>query len=139
MSADASENAEPLVLSSQRILTRDGECAATLRIENGVIVEIADYNPAAENDFGELAVLPGLIDAHVHFNEPGRTEWEGLATGTAAAAAGGVTLAVDMPLNSCPVTTTLTGLLAKRQAAEGKLSIDVGFYGGIVPGNRSHI
>jgi allantoinase len=90
-------------------------------------------------DFGDLVIAPGVIDAHVHVNEPGRTEWEGFETATQAAAAGGVTTIVDMPLNSSPVTTTVAALEAKRQAAAGKCWIDVGFYGGVVPGNADHI
>ena len=80
-------------------------------------------------------LLPGLVDTHVHVNEPGRTEWEGFATATRAAAAGGVTTIVDMPLNSIPPTTTLAGLEAKRAVAEGQVRVDVGFWGGAVPGN----
>ncbi|CAK9037425.1 Probable allantoinase 1 [Durusdinium trenchii] len=80
-----------------------------------------------------------MVDVHVHLNEPGRSEWEGFETGTAAAAAGGVTLAVDMPLNSSPVTTTLEALAAKRRAANGKLSMDVGFYSGLVPGSETSV
>ena len=80
-------------------------------------------------------LLPGLVDTHVHVNEPGRTEWEGFATATRAAAAGGVTTIVDMPLNSVPPTTTVAGLEAKRAVAEGQVRVDVGFWGGAVPGN----
>jgi allantoinase len=81
----------------------------------------------------------GVVDSHVHINEPGRTEWEGFETATRAAAAGGVTTLVDMPLNSSPVTTTVDALCAKRHAAEGKCWVDVGFYGGLVPGNLEQI
>lgn len=80
-------------------------------------------------------LLPGLVDTHVHINEPGRTEWEGFASATAAAAAGGVTTLIDMPLNSVPPTTTVPNLALKLAAAEGKLSVDAGFWGGAVPGN----
>ena len=90
-------------------------------------------------DFGDLVVAPGIVDAHVHINEPGRSEWEGFATATQAAAAGGVTTVVDMPLNSSPVTTSLAALEAKRRAAVGKCWVDVGFYGGLVPGNAEQI
>jgi allantoinase len=88
---------------------------------------------------GDLVVSPGIVDAHVHINEPGRTQWEGFETATRAAAAGGATTLVDMPLNSSPVTTTVAALDAKRQAAQGKCSVDVGFYGGLVPGNLAEI
>lgn len=84
-------------------------------------------------------LIPGLVDAHVHLNEPGRTEWEGFWTGTRAAAAGGVTTVVDMPLNSIPPTTTVNGLEAKVKAAEGQCWVDVGFYGGVVPGNEGEL
>ena len=85
-------------------------------------------------DVGDRVVLPGLVDTHVHINEPGRTEWEGFATATRAAAAGGITTLVDMPLNSSPVTTTAEALALKLEAARGKLWVDCGFYGGVVPG-----
>ncbi len=90
-------------------------------------------------DVGDRVVLPGLVDAHVHINEPGRTEWEGFETATRAAAAGGITSLFDMPLNSSPVTTTAEALKQKLEAARGKLRVDCGFYGGIVPGVRGQI
>ena len=86
-------------------------------------------------DHSPHVLLPGIVDAHVHLNEPGRTEWEGFYTGTRAAASGGVTTVVDMPLNAIPPTTTVAGLREKIAAAQGKCWVDVGFYGGIVPGN----
>ena len=86
-------------------------------------------------DYSPQILLPGIVDAHVHLNEPGRTEWEGFWTGTQAAASGGVTTVIDMPLNAIPPTTTLQGLREKVKAAEGQCWVDVGFYGGIVPGN----
>jgi allantoinase len=90
-------------------------------------------------DAGELLVLPGLVDTHVHVNEPGRTDWEGFATATRAAAAGGVTTLIDMPLNISPVTTTAGALRLKRQAAAGQCWVDVGFHGGVVPGNAAEV
>ncbi|KAI9643289.1 Allantoinase [Ciborinia camelliae] len=84
-------------------------------------------------------ILPGLVDAHVHLNEPGRTEWEGFNTGTKAAASGGVTTVIDMPLNAIPPTTTLNGLQEKIKAAQGQCWVDVGFYGGIIPGNANEL
>ena len=87
-------------------------------------------------DVGDAVVMPGGVDTHVHVNEPGRTDWEGFVTATRAAAAGGITTIVDMPLNSLPVTTSVEALDAKRRAAEGKCMIDVGAWGGVVPGNQ---
>jgi hypothetical protein len=86
-------------------------------------------------DAGDLVVMPGLVDTHVHVNEPGRTDWEGFETATRAAAAGGVTTLLDMPLNSIPATTTVAALHEKARAARGKTWVDVGFIGGVVPGN----
>src|SRR5581483_8492370 len=90
---------------------------------------------AREIDLGALALLPGLVDTHVHVNEPGRTEWEGFATATRAALAGGVTTICDMPLNSLPPTTSVAALREKQAAAEGQCWVDVAFWGGAVPGN----
>ncbi len=87
----------------------------------------------------DVVLMPGLVDSHVHVNEPGHTDWEGFASATAAAAAGGTTTLIDMPLNSIPVTTSPSALQAKRQAAEGQCHIDVGFLGGVVPGNSDHL
>jgi allantoinase len=90
-------------------------------------------------DYSPKLLIPGLVDAHVHLNEPGRTEWEGFWTGTRAAAFGGVTTVVDMPLNAIPPTTTVANLNEKVAAAQGKCWVDVGFYGGIIPGNEKHL
>jgi allantoinase len=90
-------------------------------------------------DAGELVVLPGLVDAHVHINEPGRTEWEGFLSATEAAAAGGTTTLVDMPLNSIPATTSVAALDAKRAAARDRLHVDCAFWGGVVPGNAAEL
>lgn len=90
-------------------------------------------------DYSPRILLPGLVDAHVHLNEPGRTEWEGFWTGTRAAAFGGVTTVVDMPLNAIPPTTTVENLHTKIEAAKGKCWVDVGFYGGVVPGNAGDL
>ena len=111
-----------------------------MRIRDGVIVDVGAYD--ADADGAEVVVLaddevllPGLVDTHVHVNEPGRTDWEGFASATRAAAAGGVTTIVDMPLNSIPPTTTVAALEAKRAVAAGQAYVDVGFWGGAVPGN----
>src|SRR6185503_13439577 len=86
-------------------------------------------------DAGPLIVMPGLVDTHVHLNDPGRADWEGIESGTRAAAAGGVTALVDMPLNSVPSTVDVAGLEAKLRAVEGRSAVDIGFWGGVVPGN----
>ncbi len=135
-------NSVDLVVRSRRVATPDalaGVGPRAIHVRNGVIVTVAGYDdvPAAAplHDAGELVVMPGLVDTHVHVNEPGRTEWEGFETATRAAAAGGVTTLVDMPLNSIPATTTVNAFRQKLRAAEGKLWVDVGFWGGVVPGN----
>ena len=115
---------------------------ASIHLQNGIITAIAGYDDIPQGCLLETVsedsiVMPGLVDTHVHINEPGRTEWEGFATATRAAAAGGVTTLVDMPLNSIPPTTTATGLRAKIKAARPGCSVDVAFWGGVVPGNTS--
>ena len=121
----------------------DRPAPASLRIRGGRIAAVGapeDAPTGAEVlDFGDAVVMPGLVDTHVHVNEPGRTEWEGFASATRAAAAGGVTTIFDMPLNSVPPTTSVAGLEAKRAAAEGRCAVDVGFWGGLVPGNVGEI
>jgi allantoinase len=99
----------------------------------------SDIHDSDIHDFGDAAILPGLVDSHVHINDPGRTEWEGFSTATRAAAAGGYTLLVDMPLNCLPATTTVAALEAKRQAARGKCRVDWAAWGGVVKGNREDI
>ena len=127
------------VVRSERVVLPDGERAADIYVRDGRIVEIGVHGraPAAVTvlDAGSLVVLPGIVDTHVHVNDPGRAEWEGFDTATRAAAAGGVTTIVDMPLNSIPATTTVDGLDAKIRSAEGRCRVDVGFWGGVVPGN----
>jgi allantoinase len=108
-------------------------------IHNGRIAAVAPYDAVPGEDLGDLALLPGLVDTHVHVNEPGRTEWEGFATATRAAAAGGVTTIVDMPLNSIPPTTSVAALETKRRAAAGQSFVDVGFWAGAVPGNLADL
>ena len=125
-------------IRGRRVITPEGERAATVLLRDGVIAGLAGYTGAPDGAItlaGDEVLLPGLVDSHVHVNEPGRTEWEGFATATAAAAAGGVTTIVDMPLNSIPPTVTVPALRAKQAAAAGQLATDVAFWGGAVPGN----
>ena len=132
-----------VAIHSKRMLLPDGEREATLFIEKGIITGMIPGVALAEGvelvAVDELLVMPGLIDPHVHINEPGRTDWEGFDTATRAAIAGGITLLVDMPLNSTPVTTTVAALEQKRAAAAGQLHCDCGFWGGVVPGNEDEI
>jgi len=128
-----------LVLRSRRAVVAGGERPAAVSVAAGRIVAVDDYAAdlaaAEEVDLGDVALLPGLVDTHVHVNEPGRTEWEGFATATRAAAAGGVTAIVDMPLNSLPPTVDAAALAVKQEAARGQIHVDVGFWGGAIPGN----
>lgn len=128
---------------SNRVVTVSGIRPAVVVIEGERIQAVSepdDEPPGMPTiDCGDRFLLPGLVDTHVHINEPGRTHWEGFETATRAAAAGGITTLLDMPLNSTPVTTTVDALRQKQAAAGGKLWVDVGFYGGIVPGNAEHI
>lgn len=120
-------------IKSERVVV-DGETRpATIRVEEGRFVEIGDGT--ADFDFGDLVILPGLVDSHVHVNEPGRTDWEGFDTATRAAAAGGTTTIVDMPLNSIPPTTNTDALHIKQVAARDQISVDVAFWGGLIPGS----
>jgi allantoinase len=132
------------VFRSRRAVLPEGEQAADVVVSEGKIVEVLPYGQATSADIdlvdlGDLALLPGLVDTHVHVNEPGRTEWEGFATATRAAAAGGVTTIVDMPLNSVPPTTTVGNLEAKRKVADGQTFVDVGLWGGAIPGNTADL
>ena len=130
-------------IRSTRVVTPEGSAPAALVVEGGRIAEVRAWGeiPAetAVRDFGDLCLLPGLVDTHVHINEPGRTEWEGFDTATRAAAAGGVTTLVDMPLNCVPETTSVTALEAKRRAAEGKAWVDWAAWGGVVRGNAADL
>jgi allantoinase len=124
-----------LVLKSARVALPDGVRSAAICITGNRIAAIEPFDAIPGTDLGELALLPGLVDTHVHINEPGRADWEGFATASAAASAGGVTTLIDMPLNSIPATTTVQALQAKRRAADGHCDVDVGFWGGAVPQN----
>jgi allantoinase len=162
------QGSRSLVIASERVLVEDELRPAVLRIEGDRIDQVwwGTSDPAAvlkpaDDLFGEVlgavpapppqvvelgdkVLLPGVVDTHVHVNEPGRTAWEGFASATRAAALGGITTIVDMPLNSLPPTTTVQALETKRAAAEavrarGELHCDVGFWGGAVPGNADHL
>src|SRR5437899_11859501 len=129
-----------LVIRARRAVMPDGIRAATIGIRDGRIVSESDDAAARTIDLAEDEVLlPGLVDSHVHVNEPGRTEWEGFETATRAAAAGGVTTLIDMPLNSIPVTTNTSALGLKARAAAGRATVDYAFWGGVVPGNTDQL
>ena len=117
---------------------------ASIHVQHGRVSAIAAASqdlPAGVPvfDAGDLVLMPGIVDPHVHINEPGRVDWEGFSTATRAAAAGGVTTLVEMPLNSIPATTSAEGFRAKLAATAGKLNVDVGFWGGVVPGNTAEL
>jgi allantoinase len=128
---------------SRRLVTPQGVRAGALLVEGErirAVVPVGEVPCEVEvRDFGDAAILPGLVDSHVHINEPGRTEWEGFETATRAAAAGGYTMLVDMPLNCLPATTSVAALEAKRAAARGKCRVDWGAWGGVVADNQKDI
>src|ERR1700680_4333995 len=128
---------------SNRIVTPEGTEVGALLVDDGVITAVcrrSEVHPdAVLEDFSDCALLPGLVDTHVHINQPGRTEWEGFRTATLAAAAGGYTTLVDMPLNCLPETTTVAALEAKRAAALGETFVDWMSWGGAVADNQQHI
>ncbi|HEX2154742.1 MAG TPA: allantoinase AllB [Acidimicrobiia bacterium] len=124
-------------LRSNRVVLPEGERPATIRYEDGRIVDVGDG--PADHDFGDFVILPGLVDCHVHVNEPGRTEWEGFATASAAALAGGTTTLVDMPLNSIPPTVDVAALEEKRAAARTQVHADVAFWAGIIPDSTPNV
>ncbi|HEX6042658.1 allantoinase AllB [Longimicrobium sp.] len=138
--------ASPLhqVFRGRRVVLPDGVRPASILVRDGVIASVAAYEADASGgapvvDAGDALLLPGLVDTHVHANEPGRTQWEGFASATRAAAAGGVTTIVEMPLNSIPATTSADALRQKIGAAEGRIRVDTGFWGGVVPGNAAEL
>jgi allantoinase len=133
-----------LVVRAGRAVLPDREAGCAVAVRNGRIAAIADAEAALDTAVevrlaDDEVLLPGLVDTHVHVNEPGRTSWEGFATATAAAAAAGVTTIVDMPLNSIPPTCDLPALAAKRARAAGNCAVDVAFWGGAVPGNLAEL
>lgn len=130
-------------LHSRRVVTPEGEREAAVLIDGECIVAVKPASDLAADvpceDLGDVALLPGLVDVHTHINEPGRTEWEGFATGTRAAAAGGFTTIVDMPLNCLPETTDVEALELKREAARGQCLVDYALWGGAVDGNQHEL
>jgi allantoinase len=132
-----------LIVRGRRVVTSEGERAAAIHVRGGLISRISLFDDAPSgapvHDAQNSIVMPGIVDTHVHINEPGRTEWEGFSTATRAAAAGGITTLIEMPLNSIPATTTAAGFREKLAATAGKLWVDVGFWGGVVPGNATEL
>ncbi|MFE7130460.1 allantoinase AllB [Streptomyces sp. NPDC057638] len=144
MDAHSDAHRGELVLRSTRVVTEDGLRPASVTVEGGRIAAVLPYDtpvPAGVRrvDTGDDVVLPGLVDTHVHVNDPGRSEWEGFATATRAAAAGGITTLLDMPLNSLPPTTTVPHLRTKQDTARGAVHVDTGFWGGAIPGNAGRL
>jgi allantoinase len=134
------------IIRSERVVLPDSIRPAEIHVRDGRIVSVGPLGtlgtPSTVGtlfDAGSAVVLPGLVDTHVHINDPGRADWEGFETATRAAAAGGITTLVDMPLNSIPATTNVAALEAKRRAAKGRCHVDVGFWGGVVPGNAGDL
>lgn len=143
MAASTPENPET-VFRAPRMITPHGEVAGSVAVRDGTITAVdeldARWEAGHEVALGaDEVLLPGLVDAHVHVNDPGRSEWEGFPTATRAAAAGGITTILDMPLNSIPPTTSSDGLAAKQRSAAEAVHVDVGFWGGVVPGNVAEL
>jgi len=132
-----------IVIQGKRVLTPEGLRSASIHIDGERIARVAEFDDVPTGveivDAGDHIVMPGVIDTHVHVNEPGRTEWEGFDCATRAAAAGGVTTILDMPLNSIPATTTVAALETKRKAARGKTVVNVEYIGGVIPGNSGEL
>ena len=132
-----------LIIRGQNVVLPDAIGPRSIHVRDGVIDAVRDYDEVAADceliDAGDAVVMPGLVDTHVHVNSPGRTEWEGFESATRAAAAGGVTTLVDMPLNSIPATTTLAAFKTKIEDAKRGCFVDVGFWGGVVPGNTGEL
>lgn len=136
-------SAPDLVIRSRRVAAKSALGPASVHVRNGKIERVGEWADVPQGgpvlDVGDAVIMPGVVDSHVHINEPGRTQWEGFETATRAAAAGGVTTLVDMPLNSIPPTTSVRGLLEKAEAAEGKCAVDLGLWGGAVSGNAAEL
>jgi allantoinase len=139
-------SAPDLIVRGNRVVIGDGNSApapAAIHIHHGIITAVAQFGEVPAgcpiHEAGDLIVMPGIVDTHVHINEPGRTEWEGFTTATRAAAAGGVTTLIEMPLNSIPATTSAAAFREKLASAAGKLWVDTGFWGGVIPGNSEEL
>ncbi len=134
---------EQFVLRGRRVLTPGGLREAAVVVRDGKVAAVVSPAEAPVGlpvtDVGDKVVMPGVVDSHAHINEPGRTEWEGFVTATRAAAAGGITTVVDMPLNSLPPTTTLEALQLKAKSAQGACQVDHAFWGGVIPGNAGEL
>jgi allantoinase len=133
-----------LIIRGRTVVSADAIGPASIHIRDEKIVAVREFDEVVDNceivEAGDdSVVMPGLVDTHVHINSPGRTEWEGFPSATRAAAAGGVTTVIDMPLNSIPATTTLTALQTKLEDARDNCFVDVGFWGGVVPGNTAEL
>jgi allantoinase len=132
-----------LTVRSRRVVTPAGVGPASIHIVGGRIAAVTEFNQVAPGEkiieAGDSVVMPGIVDTHVHINEPGRTDWEGFHTATQAAAAGGITTLIEMPLNSIPATTTVSAFHEKVAAARGQLFVDTGFWGGVVRGNSHEL
>ncbi|CAI9783826.1 unnamed protein product [Fraxinus pennsylvanica] len=129
-------------IASKRIVTPKGVISGAVEVKGGKIISVVEEDDWRENarskhiiNYGEAVIMPGLIDVHAHLDDPGRAEWEGFPSGTMAAAAGGITTLIDMPLNSFPSTVSEETLKLKTNAAKGRIFVDVGFWGGLVPEN----
>jgi allantoinase len=132
-----------LVIRARRIVGTTGEAPGTIGVKDGRIVALEPYESELQGEQLHLAddevLMPGLVDSHVHVNDPGRTDWEGFTSATQAAAAGGVTTIIDMPLNSIPPTCDVPALELKQKVAQSQASVDVGFWGGAIPGNAAQL
>ncbi|MCF6319089.1 MAG: allantoinase AllB [Proteobacteria bacterium] len=130
-------------ISSTRIFSDNKLQQKAILFENGIITDIVSIEDIPKDcehtDFGNLVIMPGLVDTHVHINEPGRTDWEGFNTATQAAAAGGITTVIDMPLNCIPVTTTLAAVNVKKACLANQIWVDIGFHGGVIPDNENEL
>jgi allantoinase len=132
-----------LIIRGERVLLPTGLAAATLHVRDGKILTIEGHDARPPGvpviDAGALLVTPGVVDSHVHLNEPGRTEWEGFSTASQAAASGGITTVVDMPLNCIPATTSAQNAELKREALRDQAHVDIAFWGGVIPGNSGEL